>query len=87
MQVEQIGKYIKVDEQIAPRNEVVVEILDYGDNFFDVHFNHLPSDSLFGNSAFCGIPGRNKAIQMAEELAKKGGVKIRTIKITPEEWM
>lgn len=75
------GDFLIVGGEKAPIKDIVLEMMDYGDNYFDIHFLNTKTDSLFGGGSLCGIQGRTRAKQRLKELNEKANVPTRVTKI------
>jgi len=74
------GDFLIVGGEKAPIKDIVLEMMDYGDNYFDIHFLNTKTDSLFGGSALCGIQGITRAKEHLKELSEKANVPTRVTK-------
>jgi len=75
------GKFLIVGGEKAPKKDIVIEMMDYGDGYFDIHFLNTKTDSLFGGSSLCGIEGRTRANQRLKELSEKATRPTKVTKI------
>ena len=55
--------------------------LNAGDNIFDVCFAYKESNTLFGQVSICGIAGRERASEIAEDLSRQSGVEVVVEKV------
>jgi hypothetical protein len=71
MEIRANEAFVWVDEEQCPKELAVIEICDYGDNFFDLHFLNTKTDCMIGNHSICGIPGKKRLMEIVEDLQKK----------------
>lgn len=68
--------YVVKDTMKQLKNKVVIHISDYGDNYYDLSLIDTSTNSLFGDTTLCGIPGWDKAESIAQEISTRHNLKV-----------
>lgn len=71
---------ITVDNETEEKKNVIIELIDYDDDVYDIHFLNLKNNSLFGKSALCGIHGLERAQEILSKLLIQTGLTYRIVK-------
>lgn len=87
MNISHMENLVCIDGQVADKKDIIIEIMDYGDQYFDVHFTNITTNNLFGESAFCGIHTKTKAMKKAKEVCSLAGLKQSQIMIVEQDEM
>jgi hypothetical protein len=73
---------ITLDGITALKTEVNIDLVEYSDNTYDIHFVYSNTDDLFGLSTMSGVHGYDKAITIVWDLVQKTGLEWKLKKDT-----
>jgi hypothetical protein len=68
------GEFVLFGGEMAERNSLYLEWVDYGDGIYDLHIGIKGEDRLFGQSAWCGISGLTKLQHLIEMVQQASGI-------------
>ncbi|PGT83243.1 hypothetical protein [Bacillus sp. AFS040349] len=80
MDIKLLPNMVSVNGDCTKKENVMIEIVDYGDQYFDVHFLKKDEDCLLGTSAFCGIHYIDNALTKAGYLARQANLELNQIR-------
>jgi hypothetical protein len=74
MKIVDLGNIVQIENDIIEKANVTLELTDYGDRYYDLHFVVKGTDDLVGGCALCGISGLDKARRWGLEMLEDAGM-------------